>query len=1230
MPRLDRQHFRRAALAAAAFLATTLSCGREVTGPPGGMQLVRGFTFEARFGPEGLPNGVASDLVPYTRVRVVLVNSSGATVVDRVVDFPSTVQEVPVAIDVPLASGTGSAGESMVLSLAFVNAAGDTVFRGGPQQVQVVPSVPGSEPPPVPQIPVTFTGTGAAATSVVMSRSADTVLAGNAFSYSAAALDAQGSPIAGTPIAWRSATSTRATITAPGAGAGTTLSSRGPVMIIAQLLSASAAADTLLLEVLPRAGALVGVSGSGQSALAGALLSQPVVVRVNATDGLPMAGVSVNFAAANGGSVGTASVVTNASGLAQTSWTLGGGVGAQTLAATSTGVSGSPLTISATATAPVVALIHHYQFNTDLNDIVGTANGTFGGTNNALTDQVLAFGGVDGFVQFGSQIVPNTGSYSVSLFVRSRSSAGFVEYISQGTSNAPGFYIGQSGTQLRVSDQWPLTGEPAPALDGLFHQVVLVVDSLANQSRLYVDGMLRQTLSQRIATPATGTNTRLGRQFGTFGEFLDGDIDELRIYSGAIDGAQVAALYATGSSAPGRLVFAGQPTAVTAGVAIAPPITVRVEDAEGRLRTGFTGNVAIAIGTNPGGATLGGTVTVAAVGGIATFTNLSLSAVASGYTLLATSPGLTGGGSASFNVLAAAATQLVITQQPTTAVAGVFFTPSIVVQARDPGGNVATSFTGVVTLEIASGAGTIGGTLGVSAVAGVATFDIAFARQVNAALLLRVVSAGLTPDTTTAIAVGASYAYQVVIGTQPSAGTAGQAISPPVTAIVQDPFGNTVTTFVDPVTITLQTNPTGAALGGTITVPAVAGIATFANLTVSLPGVGYQIIGGAPGLSSTLSAFLNITVAPATQLTFSVQPAGALAGQAIAPAVVVTARDGLGNVATGYTGTVTIAMGTNPGGATLSGTLTVAAVAGVATFSDLSLNNAGAGYTLVASAPGLTGATSTAFGISASVFANSWTNVAGGAWSTADNWSLGRAPIAADTVVIALAGTYAVTMDVNYTGSVMLVGGGTGTQTLAVGVRTLTVSDVLNVQPTGALTLSGVGTIAGAGTVSNQGTITTISGTVSATLVNSGTFIAQETTNINGPLSTVPGSMLLVRASASGPGTLTVPTGFTNTATIDLSSVGVGYASQLTVTTGTLVNASTGALLASVGVGGTRTLAAPVTSSGSLTVASGASLTVTGLLQLLDGSVTTVGGTLTKSGGCTQSGSITLTGTTCP
>ena len=67
----------------------------------------------------------------------------------------------------------------------------------------------------------------------------------------------------------------------------------------------------------------------------------------------------------------------------------------------------------------------------------------------------------------------------------------------------------------------------------------------------------------------------------------------------------------------------------------------------------------------------------------------------------------------------------------------------------------------------------------------------------------------------------------------------------------------------------------------------------------------------------------SFTVAPssATSLTFTTQPAGVTAGAAFTTQPVVTAKDGYGNVATGYAKTVNLAIksGTGPTGAVLSG-----------------------------------------------------------------------------------------------------------------------------------------------------------------------------------------------------------------------------------------------------------------------------------------------------------------------
>src|SRR4029077_20677193 len=91
----------------------------------------------------------------------------------------------------------------------------------------------------------------------------------------------------------------------------------------------------------------------------------------------------------------------------------------------------------------------------------------------------------------------------------------------------------------------------------------------------------------------------------------------------------------------------------------------------------------------------------------------------------------------------------------------------------------------------------------------------------------------------------------------------------------------------------------------------------------------------------------------------------ATAGVAMTPAVRVAVEDANGNVETSDNATkVSLAIATNPAGGTLSGGAAVTVAAGIATFPGLSIDKAGAGYTLAASStPSYTGATSTAFNV---------------------------------------------------------------------------------------------------------------------------------------------------------------------------------------------------------------------------------------------------------------------------
>jgi hypothetical protein len=104
------------------------------------------------------------------------------------------------------------------------------------------------------------------------------------------------------------------------------------------------------------------------------------------------------------------------------------------------------------------------------------------------------------------------------------------------------------------------------------------------------------------------------------------------------------------------------------------------------------------------------------------------------------------------------------------------------------------------------------------------------------------------------------------------------------------------------------------------------------------------------------------------KLAFTVQPSDVGADEVISPAVKVELQYSNGDVVTGFNVVLELSIGNNPGGAVLSGTLQVQTVDGVATFSDLSLDEAGDGYTLVASFPTATNVDtveSTAFDVTA-------------------------------------------------------------------------------------------------------------------------------------------------------------------------------------------------------------------------------------------------------------------------
>ena len=132
-------------------------------------------------------------------------------------------------------------------------------------------------------------------------------------------------------------------------------------------------------------------------------------------------------------------------------------------------------------------------------------------------------------------------------------------------------------------------------------------------------------------------------------------------------------------------------------------------------------------------------------------------------------------------------------------------------------------------------------------------------------------------------------------------------------------------------------------------------------------GPGYDLV---TGLGSPFANLLipglvayNEAAPELGRLAIAVQPpASMIAGSAFS--VTVAVLDGAGNTITNYDAGVAISLDNNPGAATLGGRLTATVSNGVATFTGLTLNKPGAGYTLRVSGGSLAPVTTVAFNVS--------------------------------------------------------------------------------------------------------------------------------------------------------------------------------------------------------------------------------------------------------------------------
>ncbi len=418
-------------------------------------------------------------------------------------------------------------------------------------------------------------------------------------------------------------------------------------------------------------------------------------------------------------------------------------------------------------------------------------------------------------------------------------------------------------------------------------------------------------------------------------------------------------IYDVTNGASSYLAFTTQPSASSAaGANFAQSPQVTVYDALGNVaETDTARNVTLAFGVNAGG----GTLTVATnpddtdnLGVADDFGNISVNKTGTGYTLVASSSGVTSATSDTFDITPGAANKLLFTVAPNASQTAGATWNAVTVSVLDANDNlVPAGVANNVTLT-ETGTGAFTGSFGPVNVTGSTTFNAFSYNTAEAFTVSTSNTSGLTNVTAVNVTVGHAAATALAFTTQPASQASGgdntgTEARQTVAVTVQDAYGNTVNTgaySTAAVTLTIGTNPAGASLRDasimtipSIVLPAVAGVATFNapnQIQIDKPGTGFQLNAAATlsaGAVNQLSSAFNIENGRAEVISVDNTPVDFSVQNGRISWIGVTLYDSLGNVCTTCdAGNIAVS---ETGAGALTGTTPLTPADGKVVFQDL-------------------------------------------------------------------------------------------------------------------------------------------------------------------------------------------------------------------------------------------------------------------------------------------------------
>jgi len=392
------------------------------------------------------------------------------------------------------------------------------------------------------------------------------------------------------------------------------------------------------------------------------------------------------------------------------------------------------------------------------------------------------------------------------------------------------------------------------------------------------------------------------------------------------------------------LVMRIEPAGAAAGAPLTTQPVIEIRDAAGNLTTS-TATVTATIVS--GGGSLTGAST-AAIGGVASFTNLTLAGAVGSCVLAFNADGLVSVTSAPIAVRPGAAVALRLRRQPGGAIAGQLLAIQPVVEIVDAGGNPVPAQGVVITATLTSVGVSITGSMATS-VDGVATFSSLTISGVVGSYPIRFTADGLVGVTSLEVQVAPGAATHLAVRSQPLTAENGVPVSTPLVVVALDAAGNVATSYNFRV-VFLLLFPVGPGSGSPLGADIVNGVGTFPSLTLAGPlgTVTLEFFSGSLAVAKSLP--ITLTLGPAARLGVTIAPPSMVSdGVPMVPQPVFEVLDAGGNH---VSSNVTITVSTDaPTGSIANGTAT--AVNGVATFSGLTLSGSPGSRNYAFSGPGI-------------------------------------------------------------------------------------------------------------------------------------------------------------------------------------------------------------------------------------------------------------------------------------